>query len=429
MPPPPVPSRCWTAIYTRQSRSSQGDFSSCEAQLSACLSFVMAHLGEGWVWNGKRYDDEAGSSETLDRPGMQRLLADVRAGEINRVVVYRLDRLSRRIADCMAVLQELKDRQIEFTIVTQPELGAGAQQSLMLSLMATFAQFEQELICERLAESRSAHKRRGRRVAGVVPYGYTADTATKQLAPAPEEARRVRALFRMAAGGKTPQEISAAINRRGWRTKVRVSKTGTRTGGGRWSARQILDTLSNPVYIGMIRDGDTTRPGCHKAIIAAGQFQEVAAIIASRRTREPSRQRDREPWLLSGLIQCGQCGRPMSPSRSGHGNLIYRYYRCRSTTGGRRPCKNVCAPAYELEQYVLEVLGNPEARCSGSGDAQDADRQLQIVARYWATLTERQRHDLLPRIVQKVVFHARRGTIAITLDPQAVCRFEDSDDG
>jgi DNA invertase Pin-like site-specific DNA recombinase len=176
MPLDALPSRSWIAIYTRQSRSTLGDFSSCEAQLSACLSFVMARLGDGWVWNGKRYDDEGQSGETIERPGLQRLLADVRAGEIGRVVVHRLDRLSRRIVDCAALLREFKDHQVPLTIVAQPDLNAGAQQALMLNLMALFAEFEQEMTRERLAETRAAMKHHGLRVAGIVPYGYTADS-------------------------------------------------------------------------------------------------------------------------------------------------------------------------------------------------------------------------------------------------------------
>lgn len=420
MPPEPVPSRSWTAIYTRQSRTSPGDFSSCEAQLSACLSFVMARLGDGWVWNGKRYDDEGQSGETLDRPGLQRLLADVRAGQIGRVVVHRLDRLSRRIIDCASLLQEFKDRHVPLTIVSQPDLSVGAQQTLMLNLMALFAEFEQEMTRERLAETRAAMKRHGLRVAGIVPYGYTADPITRQLQPDPREARRVRAIFRMAAERKSPREIATIINRRGWRTKERVSKSGNRTGGGRWTARQILDTLSNPVYIGMIRDGGNTRPGSHTAIVPPSRFQEVATIIASRRTRAPGRKKPRAPWLLQGLLKCGQCGRAMSPSRSGHGNIIYRYYRCRSSAGGRRPCQNVSVPVFELEQHVLKVLGNPAIGHFEPVDAPTAEGERQVVARRWATLTERQQQDLLRCVVLEVVFHARSGTISITLAPDAV---------
>jgi DNA invertase Pin-like site-specific DNA recombinase len=422
MSPETIPRRSWTAIYTRQSRSSPGDFSSCEAQLSACLNFVMARLGDGWVWNGKRYDDEGQSGDTLDRPGLQRLLADIRAGEIGRVVVHRLDRLSRRIVDCAALLQEFKDRQVPLTIVAQPDLSVGAQQTLMLNLMALFAEFEQEMTRERLAETRAAMKRHGLRVAGIVPYGYTADPVSKQLQPDPREARRVQAMFRMASEGKTPREIAATVTRRGWRTKERVSKTGNRTGGGRWTPRQILATLCNPVYVGLIRDGERTRPGSHKAIVTVDLFQQVAAAIASRRSRAPGRQKPRTSWPLRGLLKCGQCGRPMSPSRSGHKNFIYRYYRCRSYAGGRPPCRSVCVPAFEIEKYVLNALGDPALGRTEANDALDADHQRQIVANHWAMLDDRARQELLRLLVREVVFHKRRGTISITLDPEAVGR-------
>lgn len=425
MPAETVPSRSWVAIYTRQSRPSPGEFSSCEAQLSTCLNFVMARLSDGWVWNGKRYDDEAGSSETLDRPGLQQLLADVRAGKINRVVVYRLDRLSRRIADCIAVLQELKDRQIAFTIVTQPELGSGAQQSLTLSLMATFAQFEQELIRERLAESRSAHKRRGRRVAGVVPYGYVADPLTKQLLIEAREARRVRKLFQWAADGKLPTEIARIANRRGWRTKYHGSRK-TQVNGrmGRWTPRQVLATLTNPVYAGLIRDDEALRKGAHKAIVSQEQFDEVQRLVQSRRTRSPGRTRDPWNWWpLRGLLRCGCCGRPMTPTTSPYGSRRYRYYRCRSHAGGRRPCPGVSVSAGEIERFVLEFLAGL-GHDNGVVDRASQQEQLRTFAAVWSMLDYSKQRELLPRVLISVRFDPHHGKIKVSLKPDAVDRLE-----
>ncbi len=198
---------CWCGIYTRQSREPNDEYSSCQAQFDACWEFVKSHFDDGWVCNGRRYDDQTESSETLDRPGLQRLLDDIREGKVDRVIVHRLDRLSRRIVDSTTILQELHDRQIPLTIVTQPELGITAEHTFVLNLMASFAEFEQEMIRERLAEARAAHKRHGRRVAGVVPCGYEADPVTKQLVVVPKEARRVRKMFEMAADGNATRRF------------------------------------------------------------------------------------------------------------------------------------------------------------------------------------------------------------------------------
>ncbi len=422
MSPETIPRRSWTAIYTRQSRSSPSDFSSCEAQLSLCLKFVMARLGDGWVWNGKRYDDEGQSGETLDRPGLQRLLADVRAGHINRVVVHRLDRLSRRIADCTALLQELKDRKVALTIVAQPDLDFGARQTLVLNLMALFAEFEQEMTRERLAESRAAMKRHGLRVAGAVPYGYTTDARTKQLLVDRRESLHVRRMFQMAAEGKTPTEIVAIANCRGWRTKARVSKTGNHTGGSRWTPRQVLAALSNPVYSGQIHDGDRTRPGSHEAIVSVELFQQVGAIIESRRSRPPGRQKARVSWPLRGLLKCGQCGRLMSPSRSGHGHIVYCYYRCRSHAGGRPPCVSISVPAGEIEQYVLDTLAAPDLLKMKNVEEKVADEVRQALAHIWSATKERERYRLIPVLVQEVILNVKRGTIAVTFDTDSVRR-------
>ena len=188
----------WCGVYTRQSRGPRDNYSSCQAQFEACLAFVTARFDDGWVFNGRRYDDEAESSETLDRPGFQRLLEHIREGKVQRVVVLRLDRLSRRIEDCTRLLQDLHDLKVPLTIIKQPELGTSANDALLLNLMASFAEFEQQITRDRLADARAALKQRGRRVAGVVPYGYEADPVTKQLLVAVTEAERVRQMFAMA---------------------------------------------------------------------------------------------------------------------------------------------------------------------------------------------------------------------------------------
>src|SRR5688572_20405455 len=124
----------WCAIYTRQSRESDDEFSSCQAQLGNCLEFVWSRAAEGWRWNELKYDDYSESSETLDRPGLKQLLNDVRAGKIHRVIVQRFDRLSRRVKDSAALLNELQNAGIPLTVVSEPELNSSAQQSLLFHI-------------------------------------------------------------------------------------------------------------------------------------------------------------------------------------------------------------------------------------------------------------------------------------------------------
>ena len=163
------------AIYTRQSLAHDDEFSSCDAQFEICHEFITANRSKGWVWCGRRYDDAGQSGERLDRPAMSEMLDHLRRGHVDGLVVHRLDRLSRKLIDLTALLTELRTRNIPLLIVTDPTLGTSATDTLVLNIFGSFAEFEREMIRDRLADTRAAKKRKGLRVAGKVPYGYTHD--------------------------------------------------------------------------------------------------------------------------------------------------------------------------------------------------------------------------------------------------------------
>ena len=410
----------WCGIYTRQSRGPKDEYSSCQAQFEACLAFVTSRFDDGWVFNGRRYDDEAESSETLERPGFQRLLEHIREGKVQRVVIHRLDRLSRRLADCARILQGLHEFQIPLSIVKQPELSGSAADTMLLNLMASFAEFEQQMTRERMADARTALKRHGRRIAGVVPYGYKSDPVSKQLMIVKTEASHVRQMFEWAADGKKPAEIAALANERGWRTKRRTSKSGHFSGGGRWTARQVLAVLSNPVYAGLIRDGEQLRPGAHESIIDQKMFEEVRKTIASRRTSSRDRTTSTIAWPLRGLLRCGQCGRLLCPSISGYKNLRYRYYRCRSDAGGTPKCQGVSLPAHEIETFVMRAVGDAEFHPSLTGTDNNDESVRQSFLGLWQKLSPQDQLKALPRLVRAVVYDPKRSRITMTLDPDVV---------
>jgi DNA invertase Pin-like site-specific DNA recombinase len=173
------------AIYTRQSRESDSDFKSAQAQFEACLDLVAAHGSQGWTWNGRRYDDEGESGKRSDRPGWTQLIPDIEAGTVDRVVVHRFDRLFRSLFHSVAILQELRDRNVALSIVAAPDLSCSSQDWLILNILSSFAEFEHDMIRERMSDARLAHKQRGLRVAGIVLFGYAVDPLTKQLVVAP----------------------------------------------------------------------------------------------------------------------------------------------------------------------------------------------------------------------------------------------------
>lgn len=410
----------WCGIYTRQSRGSKDDYSSCQAQFESCLAFVTSRFDDGWVFNSRRYDDEAESSETLERPGFQRLLEHIREGKVQRVVIHRLDRLSRRLADCARILQELHELQVPLSIVKQPELSGSAADTMLLNLMASFAEFEQQMTRERMSDARKALKRHGRRIAGVVPYGYQSDPVSKQLMIVKTEASHVRQMFEWAADGRKPAEIAAMANERSWRTKRRTSKSGNVSGGGRWTARQVLAVLSNPVYSGLIRDGEQQRPGAHEPLVDQKMFEKVRETIASRRTSSRDRTASPIAWPLRGLLRCGQCGRPLSPSISGYKNLRYRYYRCRSDAGGTPKCQGVSLPAHEIETFVVRTVGDAEFQPSPTATGDNDESERKSFLRLWRNLSPQDQSKALPRLVREVVYDPKRSRITMTLDPDAV---------
>lgn len=316
------------AIYTRQSATSSDSLSSCDVQYEACGLYLESQREHGWTLLPDRFDDDGYSGASLDRPALNRLLALIRRGEVDQILVHRLDRLSRSVRDCVTLLDEFRRLEVGLVIVTAPELDHSAQDNFMLNIMASFAEFEREIIAARIADSRAQLKGRHLRFAAAVPLGYDADRRTKQLVPHPMEAEIVRWTFAEAASGERPAEIATNANARRFRTKA----------NGPWSARQFVATLRNPVYAGRFKDGKGVRPACHEPIIDINLFEAVGRALDSRRTAGPKRTSYGEVWLLKGKIYCRRCGRLLTSHSCRHGVIVYRYYRCRATSGGRPPC-------------------------------------------------------------------------------------------
>ncbi len=419
------------AIYTRQSAADPGNvLSSCDVQFGMCQDFVRARAASGWTWIGERLDDVGHSGADMDRPGLQRLLQLVRQGKVEKVAVYRLDRLTRSMWDSLQLLDAFRKADVELLIVTAPELGSAATDRFLLNIMGAFAEFEREMIKSRLADARQRLKRQGRRIAGPPPYGYDAHPKTKQLVPNLKEAGRVEAIFQMAADGMLPRDIAAAINETGWRTRRYVAKSsGKEHGGNPWTPRHVLDVLANPVYIGYFRDGDDVRPGRHRPIVTRQLWDMARDRVEARRTSTGSRRQNPTYWPLRGKVVCTRCGRTMSTHGSHHRNFIYRYYRCRSHAGGRPPCKGSSISAFELEKGVAEMLAEP-ASSDSSPDLEAEDGQLLSRFRVaWGLLEFNTRLRLLPEVIQEVRFYEAESRLQLRLDMDAVRRITSGDGG
>jgi site-specific DNA recombinase len=186
-------------------------------------------------------------------------------------------------------------------------------------------------------------------------------------------------MFELALAKVTPTKIAYLADVLGWRTKT----------NNRWTARQVLFTLSNHVYAGLVVDGFGFREGCHQGLVDKSIYHEVQNTLALRRTRLPGRAKGAIPWPLRGLVLCGNCGRVLSTHTIRRGHITYRYYRCRSTAGGREPCKGVLIAAYEIETAVLKAAGLEKG------------------------LTSKEDEAALRSSIRRVVFEARSGRIKI----------------
>lgn len=410
------------AIYTRQSRDGLQDLSSCQVQFMTCEDFARQTGEPNLHWIGERFDDEGYSGATLDRPAMRKLRKVIGLNGVDRVYAVALDRLTRNMRDAVVLLDELDRAGVELRLVHQSELTSGPEYRFLKHVLAAFAQFEREMIASRIAETRAYLKKHGRRLAGNIPYGYDADPATKQLAPNPTEARRVRAIFRRAAEGQLPKQIAFACNKQGWRTKVyHVKRSGKVRGGGRWTPRSVLAILANPVYTGRFAEGDQTRPGCHEPIVAPEFFERVQLIVSARRTTE-RKKRTLLRYPLRRKIICPRCGRFLTTYQSTkktseQGGLIYRYYSCRSNAGGWARCKGIQLPAGDVEREVRELLDDTDTWQQLLGEDAPEERVNAAVAT-WRTWSVPSKDDFIGRFVDRVNVGRGFSEIQVTFKPE-----------
>lgn len=418
------------AVYTRQSVEKLADFSSCQAQFQTCQNFIAALNDPHLHWCGQHFDDEGQSGSTLNRPAMRKLRKVVDLGGVNRIYTVALDRITRSMRDAILLMDEFQKAGVDVHFVHQPELTFGAQGRFLRHVLAAFAEFEREMIATRIAESRAYIKQYGQRLAGKVPYGYDADQATKQLTPNPTEAPRVVEIFRRAAQGELPKQIATEINTLGWPTKVyHAKRSGKTTGGGKWTARQIIDTLRNAVYLGRFADGAKTRDGCHEPIVDQATFDAAQKQLESRRTTARRERTHHDHLAFRQKVVCPRCGRFLTTYQSmrkisDRSNVSNFFYACRSTAGGQPRCKGVSYSAWDIEHAVRKLFNAPNMWRDLLGPDALHDSASQI-AKTWAALPWPWQRDWLKNAVTRIELHETKGTMSITFAPDAANPFLD----
>ncbi|MBA3055501.1 MAG: recombinase family protein [Sphingomonadales bacterium] len=361
MSKPPL-KRC--AIYTRKSSDEGLDqaFNSLDAQREAGEAYVKSQAGEGWRTLPALYDDGGYSGGTMERPGLRRLLADVDAGLIDVVAVYKIDRLTRSLADFARIVERFDARGISFVSVTQAFNTTSSMGRLTLNVLLSFAQFEREVTGERIRDKIAASKAKGMWMGGIVPLGYDRPADSERVLQVNEiEAETVRAIFARYLELGSVHRLAADITATGMVSKRHVFASGRTSGGGPYSRGALFHLLRNPVYIGRIVHKGTIYPGAHPGIIEPALFEAVQAHLDAQRRRHGShaeRTVIRAP--LTGRL-FDAAGEAMSPSFSrGARGGTYRYYVSTSLQNGNAKTaltilRRVPAPA--IEQLVTDVLG------------------------------------------------------------------------
>ncbi len=349
--------RC--ALYTRQSvTDDREEFSRLDAQREAAEAYVLSQRARGWTVLPERYDDGNVSGGTADRPALNRLLQDVDAGLIDCVLVYKIDRLSRSIADFVRLMDRFDDKDVSFAAVTQQFDTSTPVGRLTLNLLTCFAQFERETIAERTRDKVHAARRRGRWTGGPPPLGYDVAPEGGRIEVNKTEAKRVRAIFDLHAKLETVTKTVQALNERGWKTKAWTTRRGRTREGGRWTKGALRTLLTNHVHVGRVRLRGEVFDGEHPAILDAEVFDRAQALIAEA-THKPGVPRGgrRGTALLAGLLHCAPCNASMTPTWTKKRGKLYRYYVCRTTkTEGWGACPSPSVPAHEIETLVVDQI-------------------------------------------------------------------------
>jgi len=385
-------SRC--AIYTRKSTEHNLDlaFSSLDAQREACEAYIKSQAGEGWWLISDHYDDGGLSGASLERPALQRLLDDVRDGRIDIVVVYKVDRLTRSLADFAKLIELFETHSVSFVSVTQSFNTRSSMGRLTLNVLLSFAQFERELIGERVRDKIAASKRKGIWVGGPVPLGYAA--VDKKIVVVPQEAEAVRMIFERYLAVGSVRALAEDLDHRGIRSKPRQLSNGRLIGGGAFGVGALAYLLKNRFYIGEVVYRGEVHRGDHAPILDRPLFEAVQAKLAVQTVARRGRLRG-SPALLTGCLFDDR-GHRMSPSHTNKAGVRYRYYVSQALLQNKVQGAGSIGrvPAAELEALVLAALRH-HLQASGGEPQPTADNDRDLIERHVERITLTPKHITL----------------------------------
>ncbi|MEL6686336.1 MAG: recombinase family protein [Pseudomonadota bacterium] len=409
--------RC--AVYTRKS-SEEGlelQFNSLHAQREACEAYILSQAGEGWHCLPQAFDDGGVSGGHLERPGLQALIEDVKAGLVDVIIVYKVDRLTRSLADFSKLVEIFDQHDVSFVSVTQAFNTTNSMGRLTLNVLLSFAQFEREVTGERIRDKIALSRKRGLWTGGLPPLGY--DVVDKKLVINEGEAEQVLHIFERYLQLKTVRLLQDELTRDGYLSKRRITKTGQATGGKPFERGALYSLLKNRTYLGLTTHKGESFDGEHEAILEKELFDRVQRILTSNRRTSRLRAKAKHRSLLAGKIRTPE-GHLLTPSHVKRGSRRYRYYVEPRHTGepslNRRPIR---LPAPEIESVICNALADyltdTRQLVKVLGDAVISPDQLEQIEPKAATLAERLRAAVRSSDIEDVIISIIE-TITLILD-------------
>jgi site-specific DNA recombinase len=411
--------RC--AIYTRKSTEEglEQDFNTLDAQREAAESFIRSQRHEGWMAVPRHYDDGGYTGANMDRPALKLLLADIALGEVNCVVVYKVDRLTRSLLDFSRIMDVLDRHGATFVAVTQQFNTTSSLGRLTLNILLSFAQFERELISERTRDKMSAARRKGKWMGGVPVLGYDVAPGGSALVVNQPEAVQVREIYRLYLELGSPLRILREIECRGWRLKAFTTGKGRKAGNARFTRATLHNLLTNPIYIARVRHGGDLYPAEHERIVGENTWNEVQKRL--QRDEHRGKQHISDPCgaLLKGLAHCASCDVAMIHTYAQKkGKPLYRYYVCgKAHRLGWEVCQTRSVSAPALEQAVVDQLA---AMAEDASEARNEVRlALDRAAISWRELSDQRRQTFIRTLLRQVRYDGRTGRVTVRFDHEA----------
>ncbi len=400
------------AVYCRVSTEERlgQEFNSIHAQKEAGEAYVASHRGEGWVLVPDDYIDAGYSGGTIERPALQRLIADIEAGKVDTIVTYKIDRLSRSIADFVKLVEVFDRHGVTFVSITQSFNTTNSMGRLTLNILLSFAQFEREVIGERIRDKFAASRRKGIWMGGMPPLGY--DVVNRKLVVNENEADLVRLMFKRFLGIGSATRLAQELRRAGHTTKSWVTRDGKPRWGKPIDKGAIYKILNNQVYLGEAVHKGTSYPGEHVAIIERATWDKVHAILAENTVARSNATRAQTSALLRGIM-FAPGGHAMTPSHTRKSGRLYRYYVATDAIRqGYAECPVRSVPAAEVEEAVVaqvrHLLQTPEVIARTWAEAKDEAPERDVVktitdfAPLWDELFPAEQARIVRLLVERV---------------------------